>query len=206
MINKPYPDFQESDILSIYTECGLANELSFEIFEIAMNGLKNIGAVKNNRVITIVDYSRSSSLERFYVIDIIKNKILFKTLVAHGKNSGEITPEYFSNLRDSQQSSLGFFLTAETYNGKHGYSLSLDGIEPGINDNARTRSIVIHGADYVSLDFIKEYGRLGRSWGCPALPSYLTKEIIDTIAGGSCLFIYGIDPEYLKNSKIVNCK
>jgi hypothetical protein len=124
--------------------------------------------------------------------------------VAHGKNSGENIADSFSNDSKSLKSCLGFFLTAETYTGKHGYSLKLDGLEPGINDNARQRAIVIHGADYVSASFAQQHGRLGRSWGCPALPTDRSKEIIDKISQGSCLFIYGNDPKYLKNSKILN--
>jgi len=134
------------------------------------------------------------------VIDLERKVLLYKCYVAHGKNTGDNYANSFSNQSGSSESSLGFFITAETYFGKNGYSLSLDGIETGINDNARKRSIVIHGADYVSIEFINKYGRLGRSWGCPALPVGLSKEIIDCIANGSCLFIYGNDDEYLRKS------
>jgi hypothetical protein len=122
--------------------------------------------------------------------------------VAHGKNTGENTAADFSNQSESLKSSLGFFLTAETYVGENGYSLKLDGLEEGINDNARIREIVIHGADYVSQKFIDENGRLGRSWGCPALPVEFSKEIIDIISEGSCLFIYAADTLYKEKSTI----
>jgi hypothetical protein len=195
---------QNPDIRSIYLESGLGKILSFDVFELSVRGMQNIREIKNRKVITIVDFSKQSSQERFVVIDLVNKKILYKTLVAHGRNSGENNADSFSNTPESQKSCLGFFMTAETYYGKHGYSLSLDGLEPGINDNARMRSIVIHGADYVSQSFIDRYGRLGRSWGCPALPTGVSKEIIDKISGGSCLFIYGNDQEYIKSSKIIN--
>jgi hypothetical protein len=197
---------KSEDISLIYLECGLKGVLSYNIFELAMAGLKKISEIENKKIITIIDFSKPSTQERFFVIDLVNKKILYKTLVAHGKNSGENKAESFSNDSKSLKSCLGFFVTAETYNGKHGYSLSLDGLEPGINDNARMRSIVIHGADYVSSGFAQKYGRLGRSWGCPALPVSITKEIIDKISEGSCLFIYGDDPLYLKESKIVSNK
>jgi hypothetical protein len=118
-----------------------------------------------------------------------KNKILFNSLVAHGKNSGDLYAEQFSNKNESFQSSLGFYITNETYIGEHGLSLKLDGLERNKNDNARNRAIVIHGADYVSNDFIKKHNRLGRSFGCPSLPTEVSEKIITTIKNKSCLFI-----------------
>lgn len=201
-----YMQSQDLDIRSIYLESGVNIDLSFDVFELALKGLQKISEIQNKTIITIIDYSKPSSKERFFVIDLVNKQILYKTLVAHGRNSGEEKAESFSNNAKSLKSCLGFFLTAETYNGKHGYSLSLDGLEPGINDNARARSIVIHGADYVSPGFIEKYGRLGRSWGCPALPVSVSKGIIDKISEGSCIFIYGKDPDYSKKSKILNEK
>jgi hypothetical protein len=199
------PDhYQGSDIRQIYQKCGLTNVISYNVFELALTGLQKISKIRNKKIITIIDFSKPSTKQRLFVIDLENNHILFQTLVAHGRNSGENMAEKFSNDSKSLKSCLGFFLTAETYNGKHGYSLSLDGLEPGINDNARKRTIVIHGADYVSNSFAQKYGRIGRSWGCPALPSGISKEIIDKIKNGSCLFIYGNDPDYLKESEILN--
>jgi hypothetical protein len=196
--------YQGSDIRQIYQKCGLTNVISYNVFELALTGLQKTSIIRNKKIITIIDFSKPSTKQRFFVIDLENNHILFQTLVAHGRNSGENMAERFSNDSKSLKSCLGFFLTAETYNGKHGYSLSLDGLEPGINDNARERTIVIHGADYVSNSFAQIYGRIGRSWGCPALPSGISKEIIDKIKNGSCLFIYGNDPVYLKASQILN--
>jgi hypothetical protein len=193
--------YDSNDLQTLYQNCKLQPFLSFEVFRLAMTGYDKIPGLKNKNIITIIDFSKPSVQERFFVIDLDKKQVLYKTLVAHGKNSGENNADSFSNDPKSLKSCLGFFLTAETYSGKHGYSLKLDGVEPGINDNARKRSIVIHGADYVSKDFAAQYGRLGRSWGCPALPVDCSKEIIDKISNGSCLFIYANDPEYLKFSK-----
>jgi hypothetical protein len=197
---------KDLDIKSIYIESGINHELSYDVFQSALEGLQKMSDIQNKAIITIIDYTKSSSRERLYVIDLVNKKLLYKTLVAHGRNSGEEEATSFSNDTKSLKSCLGFYRTAETYTGKNGYSLSLDGLEPGINDNARARSLVIHGADYVSQDFIKKYGRLGRSWGCPALPVSVSKEIIDKIAKGSCIFIYGNDPDYFRKSKILNNK
>lgn len=201
-----FQDTGKSDIQMLYQECGLKDVLTYDIFELAVSGQRKISGIKNDKILSIIDYSKPGNTERFYVIDMANRKVLYKTLVAHGKNSGENSAVSFSNDSGSLKSCLGFFLTNETYNGKNGYSLMLDGLEPGINDNSRMRSIVIHGAGYVSQDFINKYGRIGRSWGCPALPENISKEIIDTISKGSCLFIYGNDPDYLMNSKIINGK
>jgi len=157
----------------------------------AMQGYNHMEHLKKKNLLTIIDFSKPSTEKRFLVIDLEHKQLVYHCLVAHGKNSGENRAISFSNQARSLKSSLGFFMTAETYSGKHGYSLRLDGLEKNINDNARSRDIVIHGADYVSQPFIKKQGRLGRSWGCPALPIELSKEIIDMISGGSCLFIYG---------------
>ena len=198
------PHSENSAIDSLYHECGVAPSLSYDIFRMAIIGMEKIDSLKNKKIITIIDYSKPSAQERFYVIDLEKRTLLYKTLVAHGKNSGEYKAVNFSNARGSLKSSLGFFITAETYTGNQGYSLRLDGLEPGFNDKARERAIVIHGADYVSKAVANEYGRLGKSWGCPAVPLYLTRKIIDKISNGSCIFIYGNDPVYLKNSKMIN--
>jgi hypothetical protein len=161
-------------------------------------------SVNRPEVITIIDFSLPSVKERLWVLDLIHGKVLFHCLVSHGRNSGELMAENFSNTPGSNASSPGFYTTGETYIGKHGLSLTLDGLEAGINDKARARAIVIHGADYVSADFIRNHGRLGRSFGCPAVPAELSKEIIQTIKGGSCLFIYVPKTSYTSNSHIIS--
>jgi hypothetical protein len=163
-----------------------------EIFAQALKGyylLKEKGLVKKN-IVTLIDFSLSSNSKRLWVIDLATNTVLFQSLVAHGRNTGEEFAKNFSNSAQSFKSSLGFYTTGEIYTGKHGMSLKLDGLEKGVNDNARSRGVVIHGADYVSNTFIKNNKRLGRSQGCPALPEELSKAIIDVIKDKSCLFIY----------------
>lgn len=177
-----------SDYTSIYNDLHLKTKLNLSIFEKALEGKRK--HCKYTRYISIIDFREPSTSKRFYLIDLQKRKLLYQTYVAHGKNSGENFATKFSNKEDSHMSSLGFYKTGETYYGKHGYSLRLHGLEEGINDNAYKRAIVLHGADYVSEDFINQHGRLGRSHGCPALPVDLAKEIIDKIKGGSCLYIY----------------
>lgn len=191
---------KNSDLKQLWIDCKLDGELSFALFSSAISGSRKLEGVKSKKIISIIDYSKPSTDKRFYLIDLENKKLLYRCFVAHGKNTGENTAGSFSNTSGSLKSSLGFYITGETYVGENGYSLKLDGLEKGINDNSRTRDIVIHGAEYVSQEFIDKYGRLGRSWGCPALPAELSKEIIDKIAGGSCLFIFGNDSSYTKNS------
>lgn len=160
---------------------------------IAINGyyaLKSKDLLKNDSLLTIIDFSSPSTEQRFFILNIKNKKIIKNTLVAHGMRSGVNAAESFSNRRHSHKSSLGLFITKETYEGKHGYSLRLNGMNKGLNDNARKRAIVIHGADYVSEEFIAKQGRIGRSFGCPAVPMNEVTEIIDLIKNGSCLFIY----------------
>ena len=152
--------------------------------------LKQQNSLKNDSLIAIIDFSKPSVEDRFFIINLRSKQVIKKTLVAHGKNSGVLKAESFSNTVHSNQSSLGLFVTQNTYTGKHGYSLRLNGVDKGINDNAFKRAVVIHGADYVSNYFIQKHQRLGRSFGCPALPVDETKEIIDLIKDGTCLFIY----------------
>ncbi len=177
-----------------------------ESFSKALEGyylLKSKGFIKKE-FLTIIDFSLSSSIKRMWIIDMNQNKIILNSLVAHGKNSGEEYAEDFSNLNQSNKSSLGFFLTGETYNGKHGLSLKLDGLEKGINDNARKREVVVHGADYVSESFINNNKRLGRSQGCPAVPVELSKKIIETIKNKSCMFIYHPSKDAIQSSKLIS--
>ncbi|WP_396195484.1 murein L,D-transpeptidase catalytic domain family protein [Flavobacterium sp.] len=184
----------ESKMVAVYNQLD-ANTFalpSLESFSIALEGfqlLKDKGVIKKN-ILTLVDFSLSSTAKRLWVIDLDKNIILFQTLVAHGRNTGEDVAKVFSNKAESFQSSLGFYATAEIYNGKHGLSLKLDGLQKGLNDKARDRAVVIHGADYVSESFIKQNKRLGRSQGCPAVPVEMNAKIINVIKDKSCLFIY----------------
>ena len=180
---------------------------SSHVLQTALAGYKLLldsQSINRREVITIIDFSLPSDRERLWVLDIINKKVLYCCLVSHGRNSGDLRAESFSNVPGSNASSPGFYSTGETYQGKHGLSLALDGLENNINDNARIRTIVIHGADYVSSEFIKRHGRLGRSQGCPAVPADQSKEIINTIKGGSCLFIYAPVPDYTSNSQIIN--
>ena len=165
---------------------------NFDCFNTALEGfylLKQKGLITKN-ILTLVDFSLSSNTKRLWVIDMEKNTILFQTLVAHGRNTGEEFANEFSNQAESFKSSIGFYATGEIYNGKHGLSLKLDGLEKGLNDNARERAVVVHGADYVSESFIKQNKRLGRSQGCPAIPVEMNEKIINVIKDKSCLFIY----------------
>jgi hypothetical protein len=187
----------------LWLDCNLNSYISFDIFNQAITGFRKIENARNKSILTVIDYSKPSTEKRFYVIDLANKRLLYNCFVAHGKNSGENSVTSFSNIPNSLQSSLGFYLTDETYMGENGYSMKLDGLENNFNSNARSRDIVIHGADYVSEEYIKKYGRLGRSWGCPALPLDLSKEIIDKISNGSCLFIYGADNNYQKNSTFI---
>lgn len=163
-----------------------------ESFAVALKGyysLKDKGLIKKD-ILTLIDFSLSSNTKRLWVIDLITGDVLFHSLVAHGRNTGEEYASNFSNASESYKSSLGFYATGEIYNGKHGMSLRLDGLEKGVNDNARARGVVMHAADYVSNSFIKNNHRLGRSQGCPAVPAELSKEIINAIKDKSCFFIY----------------
>lgn len=165
--------------------------------------LKLQGKIENE-VLTIVDFSLSSKEERMWVIDMKTKQIVLQSLVAHGRNSGFEFADNFSNQSESYKSSLGFYLTGEVYQGKHGTSLRLDGMEYGINNNARDRAVVIHGADYASKDFVKAHGRLGRSQGCPAVPYSVHKELISMIKNKSVLFIYHPSRNYVAKSKLVS--
>lgn len=191
----------------IYSQAILGDyELSYKAFEQAYMGYLKLlaqGKIKKSQYLIISDFTTSANKERFYVIDVDNRKVLFNELVAHGRNSGEEFAQSFSNEVNSYKSSPGFYVTAETYQGKHGLSLRLDGVEKGINDKARQRAVVIHAADYVSYDFINKNGRLGRSFGCPALPSDNFDKIIDMIKEGVCLYIHTNDKNYVTKSTLI---
>ena len=181
--------------------------LGRQVFDYAMKGfiyMKETGALANEQIISIVDFSKPSSEKRLFIIDLKNYKVLFNTYVAHGMQSGKEFANQFSNMPESNKSSLGFYETLGTYIGGNGYSLKLQGMEQGINDNANRRAIVIHGADYVDERLIHSQGYIGRSWGCPALPQRLTKSIINIIKDGTCLFIFSPERKYLASSKILN--
>ncbi|MEP7145169.1 MAG: murein L,D-transpeptidase catalytic domain family protein [Ferruginibacter sp.] len=181
--------------------------LSENAFNYAMKGfgyLSKANQLTKKNIVSIVDFSKPSTQKRLFVIDVSSGKILFNTWVAHGHNSGSEFAKRFSNSPESHQSSLGFYITMDTYTGGNGYSLRLKGCEKGINDNAYERDIVIHGADYVSGRFISSRGALGRSYGCPAIPTELSQKIIDVIKEGSCLFLYHPTKKYCSRSKILN--
>jgi hypothetical protein len=202
---KPVAEFAMESIRNLYQQFP-ASSFSWEAFRLALTGLTNMNnktVVRKPDLLTIIDFSKPSTQKRLFVIDLKQAKILYSSLVAHGRNSGENYATSFSNQPESYQSSLGFFMTAETYHGKHGLSLRLDGLEKGINDKARDRAIVIHGADYVSERFAQAQGRLGRSQGCPALPMQLNAPVINSIQGGSVLFIYAPQKSYLASSTLL---
>lgn len=156
--------------------------------------------------LTVIDFSLPSTAKRMWVFDLASHDLRFEEHVAHGQGTGDDLARAFSNTDGSHQSSLGVFRTAETYVGKHGRSLRLDGLEPGFNDRARQRAIVIHGADYVSETFIASHGRLGRSWGCPAVRTDVIDPLIDTIAGGGLVFAWYPEDEWLDASAYLNCE
>jgi hypothetical protein len=159
------------------------------------------GAAKAPPTLTVIDYSKPSTEPRLWVFDLRSKELVYKELVAHGQGSGANMATKFSNTDESHQTSLGLFVGRETYIGKHGYSLRLDGLDKGINDRARERAIVVHGAPYVSEAFVKANGRLGRSWGCPAVSPAVAKPLIDRVKGGGLVFSYYPDAEWLKTSK-----
>lgn len=173
-------------------------------FNLAVNGWEKLKAkgLVNKDIIAICDFTQSSTQKRLYIIDMQQGKVLFNTLVAHGKNTGDEFARSFSNEPSSYKSSLGFYSTQQTYEGQHGLSLKLKGLEKGFNDKAEERAIVLHGAEYVSDNFACEQGRLGRSWGCPAVPYEEHEAIINTLKDGSCLFIYYPDKSYLSGSRL----
>lgn len=183
------------------------NNIDPKALQLALQGywnLKRQGMIRREGIITLIDFNKPSDTKRLFIIDVDNGKILESALVAHGRNSGSVFATRFSNRPGSYQSSLGFYLTENTYIGKNGYSLVLKGLDRGINDKAEARSIVMHGADYVSEDFIHRNGRLGRSLGCPAVSMERRFELIDQIKDGSCLFIYHGGRDYASRSAVLN--
>jgi hypothetical protein len=184
-----------------------ATTLDRTVLDLALNAASCARAsepVANPNILTVIDYSKPSTEPRLWVLDIEKGDVLFEELVAHGSGSGGNYATHFSNDNDSHQTSLGLFRTSDTYVGSKGYSLRLDGLEEGVNDRARERAIVVHGAPYVNETVSQTLGRLGRSWGCPALSPAATRPVIDTIKNGSLVFAYYPDQDWLRSSRFLN--
>lgn len=195
-------------MLSLYRELALETYgLSETAFRYALKGYRHLldrGQIRRGQYLTICDFSRSSREKRLYIIDIENRELARHTWVAHGKNSGGEFATSFSNRPESLQSSLGFYITDVTYTGKHGLSLKLRGVDPGYNDKAMARTIVMHGAAYVDKSRVQSGGYMGRSWGCPAVSKQESAEIITTIKNGTCFFIYHPSRKYILGSKILN--
>ena len=186
-------------VQDVYQRAGLKQSgLSYDVFRNAYVGFQNLRAntSASKSILTVVDFTMPSQKKRMWVIDLKAKKTLFNTVVSHGRNTGNVTADKFSNEPNSYMSSLGFYVTDATYYGKHGLSLKLSGMDEEFNSNAMERAIVVHGADYATEDFIKQYGRLGRSLGCPAVPTEISKDVIETIKDKTVLYIHGNDKNY----------
>lgn len=171
----------------------------------AMQCAINNGSEPAERL-AVIDFSLPSTERRLWVFDLTRKTLLLRELVAHGQGSGENFATRFSNAEGSHQSSIGLFRTSETYHGQHGYSLRMDGLEPGINDRARERAIVIHPADYVNPNWIKRHGRIGRSHGCPAVRPEVARMVVDSLKGGQFMFSWYPDRQWMRSSAYLNCK
>ncbi len=189
-----------SSVENLYKELNLTNKMDFTTFSNAISGMKKLKDVKED-IITIIDFTKSSIKERFFVIDLKNKKTLFSTYVMHGKNSGESIPKEFSNAVNSFKSSPGFYKTENTYNGEYGYSLRLNGLEKGINDKARERAIVVHGSQYAKPK--PGAKKLDRSLGCPAIPKEISDKVINKIKDGRLLYIHTNEKSYVQKSSII---
>ncbi|MGL4641965.1 MAG: murein L,D-transpeptidase catalytic domain family protein [Cetobacterium sp.] len=189
---------------SLYRSLELKDKMTYDVFKNAVKGASKIKGNKS-QYLTVIDFTKPSTEPRFFVMDLKKKKLLYYTYVSHGKNSGKVLATKFSNAPNSFQSSLGFFVTdSKPYFGNFGYSLRLKGLENRFNSNAYDRAIVIHGADYASKTYIDQMGFLGRTLGCPAIPTELSKEVIDLLSDNSIVFIAGNDTKYQKESRFIN--
>jgi L,D-transpeptidase catalytic domain len=192
----------------IYSHMDLEKDgLSEKAFEYAWRGYHNLvkqGSIRNTNVLSICDFSQSSCSKRMYVIDLQHKKLLYQTYVAHGQNSGSEYAASFSNDQDSYKSSLGFYVTQKTYYGRNGLSLHLNGVDKGYNDKALKRNIVLHGSAYVGDQYLQNFGTLGTSLGCPAIPAAISSRIIRKVKDGSCFFIYHPTSDYLDHSPVIN--
>lgn len=197
----------EEAALSLYSNLNLdAMGMNQDALIAAYRGHQKLveeGKVPQDDILTVCDFSQPSDQKRMYIIDMANEQVLVNTYVAHGKNSGLQRAERFSNRHESLQSSLGFYVTKGTYFGKHGLSLKLDGLERGFNDNAESRAVVVHGADYIGANRLGA-AYMGRSFGCPAVPQAQASKIINLIKNGTTLFIYSPNQQYLHGSTILN--
>ncbi|MCK9260877.1 MAG: murein L,D-transpeptidase catalytic domain family protein [Azoarcus sp.] len=184
-----------------------APSLAPKVLKLALSAMQcaTASGVEASNRLAVIDYSLSANVPRMWVFDLEKRKVLHKELVAHGRNSGDELATSFSNRVGSYQSSIGLFRTGETYDGRNGYSLRMQGLEPGVNDNAYERAIVIHGASYVGSNFIAENGRLGRSQGCPAVADGVARRVIDSLKEGQFVFSYYPDRKWLVSSRYLHC-
>jgi hypothetical protein len=195
-----------ANVLAGWSESSIGT-IDARVLTLALNAANcaiRSGAVADPKTLTVIDYSRPSSIKRLWVFDLGSRELLYEELVAHGKGSGENLATVFSNEPESHTSSLGLFATEDTYVGRNGYSLRLNGLDERFNDRARERAIVMHGAPYVSEDFVRAQGRLGRSWGCPALREGVAREVIDRVKGNGLVFAYYPDQKWLESSKYLN--
>lgn len=195
----PWSDPSLADALHVQT--GALDPKALQLALKAVSCAARASEAARPTVLTLIDYSLPSTEPRLWVIDLASRRVLFEELVAHGKNTGGNLARLFSNVPGSLQSSLGLYVTGATYTGRNGYSLRLFGLEPGVNDRAHERAIVMHGADYLDRTVAERVGRVGRSWGCPAVPRRVAQRLIDTIKGGSFVFAYYPDDRWLATSR-----
>jgi hypothetical protein len=198
----------EPQPIAVDRAAAVTSGVSADVLNLALGAIScgiASGELARPSTLTLIDYSLPSTTPRLWVFDLRTGNLLFNELVAHGRNSGDNMATRFSDAMESRETSIGLFRTADTYVGHNGYSLRLDGLEPGFNGNARERAIVMHGAAYVDAAVAKANGRLGRSWGCPALREAVARQVIDTVRGGGVIFSYYPDAAWLKASKFLNC-
>lgn len=198
-----YVDLKRADSAYRALDSAGMNRPPFQLYFRSIKGAQQLrvaNRLNDSPLITMIDFTQPSTSKRLWVVDTRSNRIVYHTYVAHGKNSGQLYATQFSNTVNSLQSSLGFYVTGATYMGKNGLSLKLYGMEKGFNDNVYKRYIVLHGADYASEEHIQKEGMLGNSEGCPAVPFAIYKQMIGDLKGGTCLFIYFPDENYLATS------
>jgi hypothetical protein len=187
---QPAPAVSQEQLSALRKQAPRIPSQALQIALAALEHLKAAGAHVRTDVLMVIDYSKPSRERRLWVFDLPHAKLLFEEFVAHGRNSGDTRAVHFSNEPGSLMTALGLFLTADTYIGKHGLSLRLQGLERGINDNTMDRAIVIHAAEYVNEKLSRRTGRIGRSWGCPAVRPEISRRLIETVRGGALLLAY----------------